>query len=623
MKRRDFLKYAGLTAVSTGLWVGYPCDSSAAPKKSKQPNIVWICAEDMSAHMGCYGETTIETPNIDRLAGEGTLFRHAFITCPVCSPSRSAMVTGMYQTSIGAHNHRSSRHEVRIKLPLHIKLISEYFQRAGYYTSNGGMLNIGNLSKTKSGKTDYNFVWDKGVYDGSQWSGRKDGQPFFAQFQLRGGKNRAAKVSDPVNPADVKLPPYYPDDYILRADWATYLNSVIQTDIEVGQIMKQLEDEGVADETIVFFWTDHGISHIRGKQFLYEEGIHIPLIVRGPGIKAGCVRQDLAEHIDIACTSLDLAGIGVPSHMQGRDLFSKGAVEREYVFSARDRCDETVERLRCVRTQRFKYIRNYYSNRAHAQANRYKDGKLITRRMRQLYAEGKLDANQAKPFLPTRPVEELYALKQDPHELNNLADNRQYAETLDHLRTKLDEWMADTRDLGQIPEPILAELASKYDSFHAIMEDRANRTLARQMNKVWRSGQQGQKAIPDLLEALKDDRPGVRYVAALWLGNIAKPAKGMADALEHGLTDEADYVRVASARAILLSGRDGADEALAVLVRQMQQSKNEVVRHYAAAALEDIGEKARGVLDAVKKAQKDRYEYVKRVTNRIAAKLDA
>ncbi len=309
--------------------------------------------------------------------------------------------------------------------------------------------------------------------------------------------------------------------------------------------------------------------------------------------------------------------------MQGRELFSKGAVEREYVFSARDRCDETVERLRCVRTQRFKYIRNYYSNRAHAQANRYKDGKLIMRRMRQLYAEGKLDANQKRPFLPTRPVEELYDLKQDPHELNNLAADRQHAETLDHLRTKLDEWMADTRDLGQIPEPILAELASKYDSFHAIMEDRANRTLARRMNEVWRSGQRGQKAIPDLLDALKDDRAGVRYVAALWLGNIAKPAKGMADALEHGLTDAADYVRVASARAILLSERGPGEAALTALVRQMQQSKNEVVRHYAAAALEDIGEKARPVLDAVKKAQSDRYEYVKRVTKRIAAKLDA
>ncbi|MCD6393675.1 MAG: sulfatase-like hydrolase/transferase, partial [Planctomycetes bacterium] len=579
--------------------------------------------EDMSPHMGCYGETTIETPNIDQLAKEGTLFRNAFITCPVCSPSRSAMETGMYQTSIGAHNHRSCRHDVKIKLPSHIKLVSEYFQRAGFYTSNGGMLNIGNLSKTKSGKTDYNFVWDKSVYDGAQWSGRKGGQPFFAQFQIHGGKSRSAKVPDPVNPVNVKLPPYYPNDYILRADWATYLNSIIQTDIEVGQIMKQLEDAGLADETIVFFWTDHGISHIRGKQFLYEEGIHIPLIVRGPGIKAGCVRQDLAEHIDITCTSLDLAGIRVPNHMQGRELFSKGAVAREYVFAARDRCDETVDRIRCVRTQRFKYIRNYYSNRSHAQPNRYKDGKLIMQRMRQLYAEGKLDANQKRPFLPTRPVEELYDLKQDPFELNNLAADRQHAETLAHLRTKLDEWIAETRYLGQIPEPILAELSSKYDSFFAIMEDPANRALARRMNAVWRSGQRGKKAIPDLLDALKDDRPGVRYVAALWLGNIAKPAKGMAGALEQGLADSADYVRVASARAILLSEQGPGDKALAVLVRQMQQSNNEVTRHYAAAALEDIGEKARGVLDAVKKAQKDKYEYVKRVTNRIVAKLDA
>ena len=218
----------------------------------------------MSAHMSCYGETTIQTPNIDRLADEGTLFRQAFVTEPVCSPSRSAMVTGMYQTTIGAHLHRSSRHTVKIHLPKHIKLISEYFQQAGYYTSNGSTLNTKSPSETKRGKTDYNFVWDEKVYDAAEWSGRKPGQPFFAQIQLRGGKNRSAKVPNPVDPAKVNLPPYYPDHPVLREDWAKYLNSVIQTDIDLGEILDRLRKEGTADNTIVFFWTDHGISHIRG-----------------------------------------------------------------------------------------------------------------------------------------------------------------------------------------------------------------------------------------------------------------------------------------------------------------------------------------------------------------------
>ncbi len=330
MNRRDFLTCAGLGSLSLGF-----LKPAKAVSQKKTPNILWICVEDMSPHMGCYGETTIKTPNIDRLAKEGVRFENAFITCPVCSPSRSAMVTGMYQTSTGAHNHRSSRHDVRLKLPANFKFIPEYFKAAGYYTSNGGMLNLKDYTGTKTGKTDYNLDFDKKMYDASEWSGRRKGQPFFAQLQLHGGKNRGAKVPSPVDPKDVKLPPYYPDDPDIRADWARYLNSVVNTDIELGQIMKRLTDEGIADDTIVFFWTDHGISHIRGKQFLYDEGIRVPLIVWGPGIGKGVVRQDLVEHIDIPTTSFALAGLDVPSHLQGRSLFASDYRKRDCVLCPR------------------------------------------------------------------------------------------------------------------------------------------------------------------------------------------------------------------------------------------------------------------------------------------------
>lgn len=618
MNRRNFLKYARAGIVSAGTCGSI---SPALGAGRRRPNILWICAEDMSAHMSCYGETTIETPNIDRLASEGVRFENAFITCPVCSPSRSAMVTGMYQTSSGAHNHRSSRHNVQLKLPGAIKFVPEYFKRAGYYTSNGGMLNLSDYSQTKAGKTDYNLVFDKEMY-AAEWSGRKQGQPFFAQLQLKGGKNRSVKVPDPVDPKDVKLPPYYPDDPVLREDWARYLNSVINTDIEVGRILKRLEDEGIADETIVFFWTDHGISHIRGKQFLYDEGIRIPLIVRGPGVGGNVVRTDLVEHIDIPATSMALAGMDVPDHLQGRPLFDANYRERECVFSARDRCDETVERIRCARTHRYKYIRNYYWHVPHAQPNRYKDGKEIMKVMRRLYAEGKLDENQAKPFVATRPVEELYDLRADPHELNNLAEGDKCAGVIKELSARLNRWIEETRDLGQLPEPIIADYLKEYETPHSILEDSNNREVARRINQIWDLAQMGRPAIDGLARAMKDSRPQVRYAAAFWLGNVADNRESVKEVLVSGLRDKADYVRVASARALGLIDKTVDSEALAVLVRELQGSDNEVVRHYAACALEDIGPKAKSLLAAIKEARGQNYEYVKRVTTRIADTLE-
>ena len=420
------------------------------------PNIVWIVAEDMSANMSCYGEKTIRTPNIDRLAAEGVRFTRAFVTAPVCSPSRSALITGMYQTTIGAHNHRSSRGGVPIHLPPKVKLLPEYFKQHGYYTVLGGAseANAKRAARQQLAKSDYNFVWDERVYDGNDWSGRKPGQPFFAQIMLRGGKNRGAKVPNPVDPADVKLPPYYPDHPVLRDDWAKYLNSVIMTDMEVGEVLRRLEDDKLADNTVVVFLTDHGISHVRDKQFLYEGGIHIPLIIRWPShIKPGTVRDELVLQIDLSATTLAMAQIPVPDYVEGRPLLAADFKPRDHIVVARDRCDETVDRIRAVRTDRFKYIRNFYPQRPHAQPNRYKDRKPIMVTMRQLHEQGKLTPEQARVFAPTRAAEELYDLREDPFELNNLAADKRHEATLKELRGKLEQWISATGDLGQFPEP--------------------------------------------------------------------------------------------------------------------------------------------------------------------------
>ncbi len=613
--RRDFMKRVGCglsTMASLSLY-------GTASMKQK-PNILWICVEDMSPNMSCYGETTIETPNIDRLAREGAHFTQAFITCPVCSPSRSAMVTGMYQTTIGAHNHRSSRHEEKIHLPEHIRLIPDYFQHAGYYTSNGRMIPTNPQKKTQKGKTDYNFVFDPNVYDGNDWFDREPGQPFFAQLQLRGGKNRGAKVPNPVDPAEVKLPPYYPDHPVLREDWANYLNSVIQTDIEVGQILDRLEQDGDLDNTIIFFWTDHGISHVRDKQFLYEGGIHIPLIVRGPGIEAGTVIGNLTEHIDIPFTSFELAGLPVPEHLQGRFLFGDESEPREYIFSARDRCDETVERIRCVRSEQFKYIRNYYPDRPHAQPNRYKDGKQIMKTMRELYEKGKLTPTQARPFLPTRPSEELYDLKNDPYEMNNLTESAEHRSKLKTFRNELTKWMDRTKDLGQIPEPLLAELSKHYDSYWAILQDKKNQQMVKDLREMYGLAEKGEPACDPLMKALQDDRSTVRYVAAMELSKLGEEGKDAKKLLQKSLSDPSASVRVAAARAVAEMGM--IEDARKVLADELQHSDNEIVRHYAACGLEDMGEEARPAYEIIKKAREDEYEYVKRVTTRIIQKLD-
>jgi len=429
-----------------------------------QPNILWIILDDVGVEMPCYGETQIETPNIDRLVREGIRFERAFLTSPVCSTARSSMITGMYQTTIGANNHVSGRGPRQIELPAGVEPVPAMFQRAGYYTSNGDY-----PGKRKGiGKTDYNFEWDHKMYDSNDWAGRKPGQPFFAQIQLWGGKNRnddgswyrneALKALGTLTkPEDVSMPPYYPRDPVLLEDWVQYLDAIRLSDKQVGEILQRLESEGILDQTLIILMGDNGISHARGKQFLYDEGIRTPFIVRGPGIPRGAVRTDLIAHIDMAATSLAGAGIKVPAWMQGRDVFSPDYRKRDTVFAARDRCGETVDRIRSVRTEQFKYIRNFYPERPLLQPSNYKDTKPIIIRLRELHATGQLNALQEELlFAPSRPPEELYDVQKDPFETVNLAGNSEYAATLAELRARLEQWSRDTSD----PAP---ESAETYD----------------------------------------------------------------------------------------------------------------------------------------------------------------
>ena len=298
----------------------------------KRPNVLWFVIDDMSANFSCYGEKAIETPNVDKLAAEGLLFSKAYATSPVCSTFRTALITGMYQNSIGAHHHRSGRGKHRIQLPDGVHPIPKIFQEAGYFTCIGSGLHNFDFRSLPSkiggkGKTDYNFDWDTKIYDSHDWSKRKGNQPFFMQVQLHGGKIRGAAEKHyeilekrmenqfelkPTSHDLIKLPPYYPNDSVFLRDWATYLDTVRITDWHVGKVIERLKKEGIYENTMIIFFTDHGISHARGKQFLYDEGTHIPLVIKGPGVAKGKKRHDFVEHIDIAALSLAMAGIKIP-----------------------------------------------------------------------------------------------------------------------------------------------------------------------------------------------------------------------------------------------------------------------------------------------------------------------
>jgi arylsulfatase A-like enzyme len=428
---------------------------------AERPNVLWLVAEDFGPELACYGTQQVSSPNLDKLAGDGMRFTRAYTTAPVCSASRSAFMTGMYQTTIGAHNHRSHRDD-GYRLPEGVRVVSDWLRDADYFTANVRQLPSA-IGFKGTGKTDWNFTYTGQPFDSDDWSDLKSHQPFFAQvnFQETHRKFRAPAKADP---AKVAIPPYYPDHPVTRQDWAQYLDAASELDRKVGLILEQLAADGLADNTVVIFSGDHGQAHVRGKQFCYEEGLHIPLMIRWPkGISApkhysaGKIDDRLIEAIDIVPTILDIAGAAKPPKMQGRILFGERAEPpRDYAFGARDRCDETVFRLRTVRDERYRYIRNFTPDRPFLQKNDYKERSYpVWNLLKELHAQGTLTPPQVALCQPTMPAEELYDLSTDPHQIHNLAgstDPRHQA-ALAHLRSVLEKWIVDTDDQGRTLEP--------------------------------------------------------------------------------------------------------------------------------------------------------------------------
>ncbi len=466
------------------LW--FATHASAADR----PNILWIFSEDLSPYIGCYGDPINKrhTPTLDRLAAEGVMFKRVYMPAPVCSSCRSAIITGVMQTTTGTHQHRSSRagrgpvpEKVRIHLPKGMKTIPELMREAGYFTFNSGkddynfhydrreLYSVGTRANYVPGMNGWqgNFAQHSGSFTKDTWNARPDkSQPWFGQIMLWGGKagERHVREGQKLGVDDVPLPPYFPDTPAHRKAWTTHYNAVRGVDHQVQQILDQLEADGELKNTLVFFFSDHGNNQsLRHKQFCYEGGVHVPLVVYGdhPALKAGVVRADLVSGLDIPATTLALAGVDMPGYLDGVDLFADDHVARDHVVSARDRCDYTIDRIRTVRSERFRYIRNYYPDRPMLQAQ-YRDNQNTVKDLKRLHHEGGLTAYQAEFWFGLRPQEELYDIANDPHQTHNLATDPAYASELRRHRAILERWIKATGDRGQSPEDPV-QLKATYD----------------------------------------------------------------------------------------------------------------------------------------------------------------
>jgi N-sulfoglucosamine sulfohydrolase len=441
-------------------------------------NIVFLTCEDTSPNLGCYGDPDAITPNLDKLASQGARFTRAFTHAPVCAPSRSGLITGQYPTTLGSHHMRS-------KLEKAPPMYTEYLRKAGYTicwpTGAGGI-----------GKTDFNFDPPKGWSDVTEdWTKKPEvlKEPFFAVYNMTVTHESQARAADAAykknisrlkpeqihDRTKVKLPPYYPDTPAVRECVGKYHDNITAMDYIAGDVLKLLDDRKLSDNTIVVFFGDHGWGLSRGKRWPYDSGLRVPLIVRWPGkVKAASVRDDLVCFLDLAPTVISLAGGAVPSQMQGRVMLGdKTQPAPKFVFAARDRMDETFDRVRSVRGEQYRYVRNFNPELPYFQFINYMDEMPIMKDWRKLAFEGKLNDTQKLFWTRTKPKEELYDLEKDPHEINNLASAESVAiqKIRKEMSDALDKWIKDTSDLGEVPEKELIKrgivkdvLSTEYDA---------------------------------------------------------------------------------------------------------------------------------------------------------------
>ena len=582
------------------------CDNRTA---SLQPNILWITCEDLSPILGCYGDKIANTPNIDLFAQNAVRFTNAYASAPICTPARSSLITGVYASSMGTHHLRGV-----VPKSDKIKCFTEFLRKQGYYCTN----NV---------KEDYNFItpeeaWDESS-DSAHWRNRKPGQPFFSVFnfmvthqsQTRYGIEKLNEINstldekDRITPDDVEIPPYYPDTPIVRNNIASLYTQVHIMDKKFQEILNQLEEDGLRENTIIFFYSDHGTGLPRGKGYLHDTGIKVPLIIEFPEkykhyspAKAGTFSDELVNFIDFPPTVLSLTGIDPPKYMQGKPFLGQYRKNsNDYVISIRDRRDEVLMFSRSIRTDKYHYIRNFLPHRPRMQRNFYSEITPIRQELRRLDNLGLLQSNEAWLMGNSVPVDELYDTETDPHELNNLAQEAEHQEIMELLKRNLFSWMVETKDLGLVPEHEMIEKSkdnAPYDTFSNNFDPKPILDL---VDKIGR----GKQHIDSFNFALQSKNPVYRYWGATGLAALGKNAVESKELLQSTLNDPVPYVRFAASEAICNIGypRQGVE-----ILSKGLDNESVVNQLHASQILMAVGENANFALPKMKIAIDNLYK---------------
>lgn len=565
----------------------------SACSEEEKPNILWIVSEDNSPLIGAYGDSFATTPNIDAFAKAGVRYTHAFATAPVCAPSRSTLITGMYPSSMGTEHMRSA-----YPVPSFVKFFPRYLRDAGYYTSNNA-------------KKDYNTIDQPEAWDESSvkatYQNRKPGQPFFAVFNI--GISHESQLHTKIPPAELKhdpekvpIPPYHPRTEEMKHDWAQYYDRLQAMDEQVGKILKGLDEAGLSESTIVFYYSDHGGVLGRSKRFMFESGLHIPLIIRvpekykhlAPG-KPGTTNDRIVTFVDFAPTMLSLAGIGVPEHMQGRAFLGKSQGKpQQYGYAFRGRMDERFDMVRSVRDKRYRYVRNYMPHKIYGQYLSYLWKAPSMESWEKAWKNGELNEVQSAFWKP-KPAEELYDVERDPHNIHNLAGQEQYNGVLLRMRRANREWILGQKDVGFIPEAMMQEIVKRQPLYDYARSGQYPLAQIMQTAELASSGDP--KVLAELTKRLSDEHPVIRYWAALGCAILAEDASAAKNELTALTQDPEVSVRLAAAEALYSIGQSSL--AIPVLEYGLK-SDNVMARVHALNILENFGEDARPLLDDIR-----------------------
>jgi len=604
--------------------------SLGAYAAAERPNILWITCEDTSPLLGCYGDEYATTPNLDAFAKESVRYLNAFAYTGVCSPSRSCLITGVYPVRLGSHPMRSTT-----RLPHMVKCFSEYLREAGYYCAN----NV---------KTDYNFATPKEAWDESSgkahWRKRQPGQPFFAVFnfmvshqsQIFAADMKAASEGKEPPPtehdqAKVPVPPIHPDTPEFRREWARHYDNVTKMDAQAGKVLKELAEDGLADDTIVFFYSDHGTGMPAIKMWAWDASLRVPLMIRFPKnwesfapAKPGETESRLVSFVDFAPTVLSLSGVKVPSHMQGAAFLGGQEGERHrYIFGGKDRQGERFDIIRYAHDGKYQYLRNFEPHLPWSQFISYVDQHASMRSWDKLHEAGKLTGAPAR-FFQTKPMEELYDVENDPWETNNLAADPQMLKTLDRLRTACRNWMIKTGDLGLLPEEEMHRRSHGTSPYEIALDTRYN-PLKKLLAAAEIANQRDPKNLKRLERLLEEKDAAIRWWGAqgmVALGEKAAPSK---QAVMHASRDASWDVRVAAAEALAAMGE--LDRTLEVL-REALKVKSPFIRLAAINVADRLGSRAKPLLPDIAQANiqdaknKDAASYVGRMVDYVPDRIN-